>query len=153
MEIIYVDQGLSDEDTDDIALAYKRSLKDLEELKAYVEMLKAELANRSLDQPRKILTTSYGTFKGRWAPGYRKWDRDGLAKQVFELARKGELHKPDAFGELPGTVESRVMDAIQRVFLLEPRIGQIRAASLDPDEYSTVEGEGKWTVSPMKEKD
>jgi hypothetical protein len=150
MEEIEIDLGLSGADTDDLALQVRKTEHEIKELKEYLDLLKAELANRAIDQPLKILNTAYGSYKARWSPANRTWKREEIAQEVFNLAKRGELHEPDKDGELPGTPEWRVFDSMKRMFLLQPRIGQVKAIDLDPDEFSTTEGQGKWVISKMK---
>lgn len=141
---------LSDADTDDLARAYKKALRDLEDQKEYVKMLAMELGHRSLDQPDKMLKTAYGKFQGSYRAPYRRWDKDdvtALATEVFIRARDGELHEPNAEGEVPGTPEWRVKDALMKMFSLKPRIGYVKSIGLDPDEYSETEGKGYWSVT------
>lgn len=140
------ENDLSDADTEDLAREYKKYLKDLEDLKAYGDMLARELGQRSLDQERRILRTNYGTFEGTYRSPYRKWDRDAISQEIYNLAKRGELHEPDTEGELPGSIEWRVYDGLRKMFRLEPKIGAIKKVDLDPDEYSVVEGKGYWSV-------
>lgn len=151
MVVVEIIEQNEDLDGDDLARELQKTRKEKQELREYEEWLVERLAQLAIDQEGKILITAYGSFKARWASANRKWNRDSLAQEVFILARRGELHEPDRDGELPGDADWRVFDAIKKVFRLEPRIGEVKAIDLDPDEFSEVDGQGHWSVQVLSQ--
>lgn len=141
---------LLDKDPDELVQQLQVALKDLEETKEYVALLKEVLGQKCLDQPKKMLATSYGTVRYSSVPAYRKWDRDRISEFVFRRALDGEDFV-DEFGEVRGSDVQRVFELFRRVFRLEPREGQVKALGVDVGEFSSVEGASRASVVFVKE--
>lgn len=144
MEIIE-ESPLAGEDSEDLARTYKKALQDLKEQQEYVNLIKAELANRCLDQPGKYLVTEYGAFKAHYRPPRLNWDRKRLAETVYRMVQEGKIGA-DPSGELQGNDDYRVYKTLLDVFRLEPRKSKVKALGINVDEYAVEGSDGVWDL-------
>lgn len=131
-------------DPEDLARELKKTLKQKEELREYEEFLRERLAQLALDQEGKILTTNYGAFRAEWKPGNLKWDKAGLAHEVYRRAQAGEFSHDKATGEIVGEPEWRVFQALKEFFDFTPRKTPLKKYGIDIDEFAEKTSDGKW---------
>lgn len=147
--------NLEDKDIDEVARLLLEAENDKRRLSELVDDLKKDLANKLIDRPdlkdgAGIYRVHDRGFKVRKSSARETWDKDSLARDVSRRAIEGTDYVDD-MGEIQGTPEYRVKDALVKAFNLTPRKTVIKKMEFDVDEYCTVEGGDGFTVQIVQE--